>query len=67
MMTLDRAVLVREAGVVASSGHAVMLAQRFIAPGLIGAGVVVEVAKRRREAVRAMLPRRTAQRPQGVL
>jgi hypothetical protein len=36
-------------------------AERFIATGLVLSGVLIEVAERRREAVRAMLGRGTAE------
>ncbi len=64
---LDRAVLVRHAGVVAGRGHAVVGTQRLVAPGEVVLGGGVEVAKSRRQAVGAMLARRPAEQPQGVL
>jgi len=67
VLALDRAVLVRDARVVAGRGHAVMLAQRLVAAGLVGGGIAVEVAEGGREAVGAMLGRCAAKRPQGVL
>ena len=44
-----------------------MAAQCLVALGLVLGGLTVEVAKRRRQAVAAMLMRRTAERPQGIL
>ena len=65
--TFDRPVLMRHTAVVAGRLHAVMEAQRVIAPGQIGASILVEVAERGRQAVGAMLVRRAAQGPQRVL
>ena len=65
--TFDRPILMRDTTIVAGRLHAVMEAQRVIAPGQILARVAVEVAERRREAVAAMLVRRTAQGPQRIL
>ena len=64
---LDRAVLVGDAGVVAGGLHAVVGAQGVIAQGQVFAGVTVQVAEGRGEAVAAMFVRGAAQRPQGVL
>src|ERR1051326_582584 len=65
--TLDRAVLMRHATIVAGRVHPVMGAERVITPGQILARLPVQVAKRRRETVAAMFARRATQRPQGVL
>ena len=67
MRALDRAVLVRDAGVVARGLHAVMAHQVLIALRQILLRVAVEVAERRRQAVAAMLLRHAAERPQRVL
>jgi hypothetical protein len=67
MGTLDRAVLVRDATIVARRRHAVMGAQLLIAPGEVLLGITIEVAERRRQAVAAVLFRHAAQRPQRVL
>ncbi len=65
--TFDRAVLMRDAAIVAGRLHPVMGAQRVIAPGQVLARILVQVAERGREAVAAMLERRAAERPQRVL
>ena len=52
---LDRAVLVRDAGVVAGRRHAVVAHQPLVALRQVLLGVAVEVAERRRQAVAAML------------
>jgi len=44
-----------------------MGAQRVIAPGEVGGGVLVEIAEGGRQAVAAMLARGAAERPQRVL
>ena len=64
---LDRTVLVGDAGIVAAGLHAVVGAQGVIAAGQVVAGAAVEIAEGGREAVAAMLARRAAQGPQGVL
>jgi len=64
---LDRAVLVGHAGIVAGRRHAVVGAQRLIAPGEVGLGRLVEIAEGRRQAVGPVLARRPAQQPQPVL
>ena len=64
---LDRAVLVRDAAIVARRRHAVMGAQLLVAPRQVLLGIAIEVAERRRQAVAAMLFRHAAQRPQRVL
>jgi len=51
VLALNGAVLVRDAQVVAGRLHAVVAAQRLVAPGLILGGVAVEVAKGGGEAV----------------
>ena len=56
-----------DAAVVAARCHAVMCTERVVTPRQVGAGVGVEVAERRRQAVTAMLARCPAERPQGVL
>ena len=56
-----------DAAIVAARCHAVMRAERVVAPGQVGAGVGVEVAERRRQAVAAMFARCPAERPQGAL
>ena len=63
----DRAVLVRDAAIVARRLHAVMAAQRLVAARLILPRIVVEIAEGGRQAVAAMLQRRAAERPQRVL
>ena len=67
MLALDGAVLVRHAGVVAGRRHPVVGAQRLVAACLVGAGVVVEVAERGRQAVGPVLDRHAAERPECVL
>ena len=64
---LDGAVLVGDAGIVAARLHAVMGAQRIVAPGQVLAGVAIQIAEGGREAVAAMLTRGAAERPEGVL
>ena len=64
---LDRAVLVRDAAIVAGRRHAVMGAQRLVAPGQVLLGVAIEIAEGRRQAVAAVLLRHAAERPQRVL
>src|SRR5215813_431041 len=67
VLALDRAVLMCDPGVVARRRHFVMRAQRLVATGLVGAGIVVEVAKGGGEAVGAVLGRHAAERPECVL
>ena len=67
MGTLDRAVLVRDAAIVARRRHAVMGAQLLVAAGEVLLGVTIEIAERRRQAVAAVLFRHAAERPQRVL
>ena len=67
MGAFDRAVLMRDADIVARRHHAVMVHQRGVALGDIVARIGGKIAERRREAVAAMLLRRAAERPQGVL
>ena len=67
MGALDRAVLVRDAAIVARRRHAVMGAQLLVAPGEVLLGITIEIAERRRQAVAAVLLRYAAQRPQRVL
>ena len=64
---LDPAILMRDAAVVAGRRHAVMPAQRVVAGGEIRPGFGIKIAEGRRQAVAAVLRRRTAQRPQRVL
>jgi hypothetical protein len=64
---LDGAVLVRQAGVVAARLHAVVGAQRVVAPGQVLRRVAPEVAEGGRKAVAAVLARRAAERPEGAL
>ncbi len=61
--TLDRAVLMRHARIVAGRNHAVMDAERLVAGRQILLGVSVEITEGRRQAVAAMLFGRAAQRP----
>src|SRR3954452_2889505 len=63
----DRAVLVRQAPIVAGRLHAVMSAQRLVAPRLILPRVIVEIAERGRQTVAAVLQRSLAERPQRIL
>jgi hypothetical protein len=64
---LDGAVLMGEAAVVARGLHAVVGAQRVVAPRQILARLRLQVAERRRQAVTAVLARGTTERPQRVL
>ncbi len=66
VLALDRAVLVCNPGVVARRRHLVMGAQRLVATGLIGASIVVEIAKGGGEAVGAVLGRHAAETPDGL-
>ena len=63
----DRAVLVRDAGVVSRRDHAVVAHQRGVALGDVFPRVGRQIAERRRQAVAAVLLRRAAKRPQRVL
>lgn len=63
-MGLDRAVLVRLAGIVAARQHAVVGAERLVAAGDIGRGVGVEVPVGGRQAVGAMFRRHAAKGPE---
>src|SRR5690348_12056553 len=65
--TFDRAVLMRQAPMVAGRLHAVMCAQCLVAPRLILPCVGVEIAEGGRETVAAMLQSGPAERPQCVL
>src|ERR1700751_360904 len=67
MGALDRAVLVREAAVIARRRHAVMSAQLLVTPRQVLLGATIKVAERRRQTVAALLFRHAAQRPQRVL
>ena len=57
----------RDAGVVARRGHAVMAHQRRVALGDVFPRLGRKVAERRRQAVAAMLLRGAAERPERVL
>ena len=57
----------RQAPIVAGRLHAIMGAQRLIAPRLILLGLRVEIAEGGRETVAAMLQWGSAERPQRVL
>lgn len=63
----DRAVLMRDALVVACGRHAVVGAELLVALREIGLGVGVEIAEGRRETVAAVIGRRSAQRPERIL
>jgi len=67
VLAFHGAVLVRDAGVVAGRRHAVMGAESLVTAGLVEAGVVIEIAERGGEAVKAVFARHAAQAPQGVL
>jgi hypothetical protein len=67
MAGLDDTILVRNTRIVAGSRHAVMRAQRLVAPGPIFCGVTIQIAERCREAVAAVFAWRTSERPQCVL
>ena len=67
MRTFDRTVLMRHTSIVTRWLHAVMGAQRVVALRQVLAGVLVQIAERRRQAVAAVLARRTADHPQCVL
>ena len=67
MRAFDRAVLVRDARVVAGCGHAVMAHQRRVAFRDVFPRIGRQVAERRRQAVAAMLLGRATERPQRVL
>ena len=63
----DRAVLVRDALVVAGRRHAVMGAQLLVALCEIGLRVGVEIAECGRQTVAAVAVRSTAKRPERIL
>ena len=65
--TLDRTVLVGPAPVVPAPLHVVVLQQRLIPRRQVLPRVPLQVPKRRRQAVRPVLLRHAAQRPQRVL
>ena len=65
--TLDRTVLVGPAPVVPAPLHVVVLQQRLIPRRQVLPCVALQVPKRRRQAVRPVLLRHAAQRPQRVL
>jgi hypothetical protein len=67
MGALDTAVLVGDPAVVAGRDHAVMGAQILVATGDITGGLGLEIAESRRQAVAAVLDRRAAEQPQGIL
>ena len=64
---LDRPVLVRPAPVVPAPLHPVVRQQPLVAPRQILPRVALQVPERRRQAVRPVLLRHSAQRPQRVL
>src|SRR5437660_12732315 len=63
----NRTVLVRYASIVAGRLHAVMRAQRLVAPRMILPRVVVELAEGGRQAVAEMPQGSAAERPQRIL
>ena len=65
--TFDRTVLVRDALVIAGWRHPVMSAQFLVAMRQIDLGIGIEVAEGGRKAVAAVIERRAANGPQGVL
>ena len=65
--TVDRTVLVRHADVVARRCHIVMRTQLLTTMRQILRRPPLEIAERRREAVAAMLRRRSAESPQRIL
>lgn len=67
MGAFDRAVLMRDAFVVTRRRHSIMGAKLIVSVGEIDLGIGVEVAECRRQAIAAMIKRRTAHRPQGIL
>ncbi len=67
MGTLDRAVLVGDATIVARRRHAVMGTQLLVTPGEVLLGNAIEVAERRRQTVAAVLFRHAAKRLQRIL
>lgn len=62
-----RAVLMRDAFVVARRRHSIMGAKLVVSVREIDLGIGVEVAECRRKAVASMLKRRTTHGPQGIL
>ena len=64
---LDRAVFMREAGIVARRRHAVMSAQLLVAPRKVVLRSAIEIAERGRQAVATVLFRYAPECPQGVL
>src|SRR3546814_3015539 len=64
---LDRAIFMRNTAVIAGRLHPVMATQRVISMRQILARRCIQIAERRRQTVAAMLARRAAQRPQGIL
>nr|CAD7035100.1 hypothetical protein RP007_04297 [Rhizobium sp. P007] len=67
MRAFDRAVLMRDTFVVARRGHPIMGAKLIVTVCEIDPGVGIEVAECRRQAVAAMIKRRTTHGPQGIL
>ncbi len=67
MGAFDRAVLMRDAFVVARRRHSIMGAKLVVTAREINLGIGVEVAECRRQAVAPMIERRTAHGPQGIL
>src|SRR6185312_5494196 len=64
---LDRAILVRDAAIVAGRLHAIVSAQSFVTRSEVFACVVVEIAEGGRETVAAMLAGSPTERPERVL
>src|ERR1700744_2507689 len=67
MWSLDRAVLVCQATIVARWRHAIVRTQRLVALSQILRRIGLEIAERRRETVAAVFLRCATERPQGVL
>src|SRR4029434_1669941 len=67
MGSLDRAVLVCQATIVARRRHAIVCTQRLVALSQILRCIGLEIAERRREAIAAVFLRCATERPQGVL
>src|SRR3546814_20164461 len=62
-----RAILVRNAAVVAARLHPVMAAQRVLPSRQILARRCLQISERRRQAIAALFPRRPAPPPQPLL
>ena len=67
VVSLDGAVLMRLAGIVAAREHAVMGTEGLVALGDIGRGIGIEVPVSRREAVGAMFAGHPTEGPERVL